>query len=160
MKIRPALPQEANILTTISFRSKKYWTYPEAYFEIWKDELTVTEQYIADNHVFVAQEQGVIVGYYSIVEVKEDFEVAGIRIKKGFWLDHMFIDPEHIGQKIGMAMVVHLQAMWEECGVKEIRVLADPNARGFYEKSGFNYIREYPSTIAGRTTPLLAMVFQ
>lgn len=158
MKIIPAVPHEADILTSLSFRSKKYWHYPEEYFEIWADELTVTGQYISDNHVFIARVQGVVVGYYSVVEVKEDFEIAALRIEKGIWLDHMFIEPPFIGQKIGTAMVEHLKTMWRERRIKKIRVLADPNARRFYEKSGFCYIREFPSTIVGRTTPLLELI--
>jgi GNAT superfamily N-acetyltransferase len=157
MSIRPAQPQEAALLTTISHRSKRYWEYPDEYFEIWKDELTVTEQYITDNSVYVALKKDVVVGYYSIVEVEEDFEVAAIRIQKGFWLDHMFIEPDNIGQNIGTTMVDHLKSIWKDQQVEEIRVLADPNARGFYEKRGFRYIREYPSTIPGRTTPLLVI---
>ncbi|WP_163339327.1 GNAT family N-acetyltransferase [Desulfopila sp. IMCC35008] len=159
MKIIPAVANDAHILTAISFRSKKYWQYPDEYLAIWADELTVTEQYILDNYVFVATKNDVLVGYYSVVEVKEDFEMAAVRIEKGIWLEHMFVDPEYIGQKVGTAMVGHLKTIWQQRGVRTIRVLADPNARGFYEKNGFGYIRECPSTIVGRTTPLLELAF-
>lgn len=158
MKIIPAVANDASILTAISFRSKKYWQYPDEYMSIWADELTVTEQYILDNDVFVARKNEVTVGYYSVVEVNDDFEVAAVVIEKGIWLDHMFVEPEYIGQKIGTTMVDHLKAMWKARRVRVIRVLADPHARGFYEKSGFSYIGEYPSTISGRTTPLLELV--
>ncbi len=38
--------EEAEILTEISFQSKGYWDYPPEYFDIWKDELTITGDYI------------------------------------------------------------------------------------------------------------------
>lgn len=108
--------------------------------------------------MFIYEDLDRIVGYYSIVELKEDIKLAGIGIEKGFWLEHMFISPDYIGQGIGTRLVNHLRKI---CGTKrivELKILADPNSRGFYEKMGCRYIREYPSTIGGRTTPLLKLI--
>lgn len=49
--IRRAEDKECNTLTSISFAAKRYWKYPEEYFDIWKDELTITEDYINQNEV-------------------------------------------------------------------------------------------------------------
>jgi len=51
--IRPAIPEDADTLTVISFASKSVWQYPEAYFDVWRDELTVTPDYIRQHQVFV-----------------------------------------------------------------------------------------------------------
>jgi hypothetical protein len=32
-------------LTEIAFSAKKYWNYPNEYYEIWKNELTINEEY-------------------------------------------------------------------------------------------------------------------
>jgi hypothetical protein len=42
MTIRQASQADCEILTEISVSSKNYWNYPKEYFEIWKDELTIT----------------------------------------------------------------------------------------------------------------------
>ena len=155
--IREAKIQEANLLTNISFSSKGYWNYPEEYFKIWSNELTISSGYIQKNDVFVYENNGKIIGYYSVVELKDDIEVSGITISKGFWLEHMFIEPQSIGKGIGTKMFEHLREKYASLGVNTLGILADPNSRGFYEKMGCEYKFEYPSTINNRTTPYLQL---
>jgi len=153
--IRPARQVEAEILTKISFRSKKHWGYPEAYFEIWADELTIHPEYIRKNDVFVYSHENEIIGYYSIVSLAYDIDVSGITLGKGHWLEHMFLLPTFIGKGFGRRMFSHAVNRCAARGIRKLGVLSDPNAKGFYEKMGCAYQREYPSTIAGRTTPFL-----
>jgi GNAT superfamily N-acetyltransferase len=155
--IRAAKNTEAGILTKISFKSKGYWDYPKAFFDVWADELTISSNYIQNNDVFVVEKEGAIVGYYSIVELKNDIGVAGIRITKGFWLEHMFIEPSSIGKGIGTKMFDHLRERCRLRGITELGILADPNSRGFYEKMGCEYKGEYASSIKDRTTPYLQL---
>ena len=155
--IRTAKPSENNILTKIAFASKGYWDYPKAFFDVWAKELTITSDYIKDNDVFVYETDITAVGFYSIVELKEDIEVAGIPTGKGFWLDHMFIVPDPIGKGIGKELFYHLRARCKEREIGELGILADPNSRGFYEKMGCLYRGEYPLTIKDRTTPFLVL---
>jgi GNAT superfamily N-acetyltransferase len=155
--IRSAKCSEADILTKISFESKGYWGYPKAFFDVWTDELTISSDYIQSNDVFVVEQEGAIVGYYSIVELKDDIDVAGIRIDKGFWLEHMFIEPSSIGKGVGAKMFDHLRERCRSRGIIELGILADPNSRGFYEKMGCEYKAENPSTIENRTTPFLQL---
>jgi GNAT superfamily N-acetyltransferase len=155
--IREAEIQEAEILTNISFSSKGYWNYPKEYYEIWSNELTISSDYIRNNDVFVYENNGKIIGYYSVVELKDDIEISGITIRKGFWLEHMFIEPRSIGKGIGTKMFEHLKEKFASCGVNALGILADPNSRGFYEKMGCEYKCEYPSTINNRTTPYLQL---
>ena len=155
--IRPGKREEAQILTRLSFESKGYWAYPKEYFDVWKPELTITSDYIEKNDVLVFESEGAIVGYYSIVELENGIEVSGIKIEKGYWLEHMFIAPKYIGRGIGKIMFEHLRKRCEIKGIRQLGILSDPNAKGFYEKMGCNYQGEFPSTIAGRTTPLLVL---
>ncbi len=131
--IRAAKIDEAHILSDISVKSKKYWKYPKSYFEIWKDELTVTPDYINDNDVFVFEKASKIIGYYSIVELKESMQISGVSIDKGFWLDHMFILPEYIGFGFGRKMFHHLTEKCEEKRIVTLSILVDPNSKGFYK---------------------------
>lgn len=158
--IRSARNNEPHILTKISFASKGHWNYPKEYFNIWQNELTISSDYICKNDVFLFEDDGTVVGYYAIVELKEEIEVSGIRINKGFWLEHMFILPQHIGLGIGTKMFKHLQERCNTRGICDLGILADPNSRGFYEKMGCEYMGEYPSTIKNRTTPLLHLQIQ
>lgn len=157
MIIRRAKTGEAKQLTSISFASKKYWPYPEAYYTVWKNELTITPRYIADNLVFVCEIADTIVGYYSLVDLCDDLEFAGQVIEKGFWLEHMFIVPAHIGRSLGSRLFEHALHICTRLGILQLKILADPNARGFYEKRGCRFIKEFPSSIDNRTTPLLSI---
>ncbi|MCL6591969.1 MAG: hypothetical protein K6U80_18720 [Firmicutes bacterium] len=64
VNIRKAFMEESATLTDISFASKRFWNYPEEYFEVWKDELTITPEYIQKNDVNVAEFNGEVLGYY------------------------------------------------------------------------------------------------
>lgn len=155
--IRPAVERDAEILTKISFESKAYWDYPKEYFENWKNELTIRPDFIKKNQVFVLENGREVIGFYSVAELLADIEAFGIMIEKGNWLDHLFISPMHIGKGYGEKMFMHLRNFCKEKGLTEIKIFADPNSRGFYEKMGCKYIREFPSAIAHRTIPLFIL---
>lgn len=157
--IRSAKTNDSGVLTDISLRSKRYWKYPEAYFAIWEKELTITDRYIENNTVFVAEADGIPVAYYALVHVTQDFFCAKIPVKSGWWLEHMFVLPEWIGKGIGRRMTGHLFCFCKRRGIEKLNVFADPNAKGFYEKAGFSYVAPYPSSIEGRTVCLFEKVF-
>jgi len=71
-------------LTEISFAAKRHWKYPENDFALWKDELTLTEDYIRQNIVYKAQLGSLTLGFQSIVENKSDFYSGNPFIKKDF----------------------------------------------------------------------------
>jgi len=151
-QIRPAIGTDAENLTTISFASKRGWKYPEHYYKIWKDELTITQEYIQINDVWLVEDRKPF-GYYSVIYLKEDLMLPLGTLEKGYWLEHMFILPEYIGKEVGRDLFNFITRQCIEHGIGEISVLADPNSRGFYEKMGCTFVRNFPSTIAGRTTP-------
>lgn len=97
----------------------------------------------------------IVIGYYSIAELKDALEIASITLEKGFWLEHMFIEPNHLGAGIGTLLFKHLHKRCISRGINQVKILVDPNARGFYDKMGCVYQKDYPSTINNRTTPLL-----
>ena len=152
--IREALVSDSHTLTEISFTSKRYWDYPYQYFEIQKDELTITPAYIQNNKVYVAEANGKIVGYLSVVEVKNDFWAGKVFVNKGFWLEHIFILPEYIGKSIGTKLVDFLKVKCNEMNIDKVKIFSDPNAKGFYDKLGACYLGESPSSIEGRTVSL------
>lgn len=154
---RQADTQDATALTKLSFDSKGYWNYPDSYFDIWADELTVSTAYIENNEVQVYSIEDSIAAYYSIVKLDNDIDIGGVTLNKGDWLEHMFVASQHIGNGIGTKLFNHLKQRCFELGIVELGILADPNAKGFYLKMGCVYVNEYPSTIKNRTTPYLKL---
>ncbi|AET69898.1 putative acetyltransferase [Desulfosporosinus orientis DSM 765] len=155
--IRPARDNENDALTNISFTSKNYWNYPQEYFDVWRRELTITSDYINTNIVFVAEVDEIVAGYFSIAEVKEDFFTGQVMIKKGFWLEHLFILPEFIGQGIGTDLMFKAKNICAQMKIDRLYIFSDPNAKGFYDKLGAKYIGESPSSIEGRMVSLFEL---
>jgi maltose O-acetyltransferase len=125
MHIRKALAEDAQELTRIAFAAKSYWNYPEAYYKVWEAELTISPDYIRNNDVYlVSEDDGGIIGFYSVVEWKGDT-----------YLDHNFIDPRFLKQGIGSNLMKHLIEMQREKGIRIINILVDPNAAGFMIES-------------------------
>lgn len=157
LTIRHALPTEAETLTQISFASKRFWNYPESYFLTWKEELTITPEYIVKNQVLVAERSGNLLGYYSLVDIDQDYQSGNLFIPKGHWLEHLFVLPEAMGQGIGRRLTQHAIDHCIGMGWDSLFILADPNARGFYDKMGAIYLRETPSSIPDRTVSFYAL---
>jgi maltose O-acetyltransferase len=156
--IRRASPVDAEILTEISFASKRYWNYPESYFEIWQDELTITEHYIQENLVNLVELNGMIVGYYAIVKNDADFWAGNVFVMQGYWLEHIFIRPGYIRKGIGSRLIDHARTVCRGLGIDRLYIFSDPHARGFYERIGASYLREPPSNIEGRKVALFEFI--
>jgi len=159
-KIRIALPSEAEILTQIAFASKRTWNYPESFFDIWKDELTITNDYINDNIVFVFERRKQIIGFYSMVTVVNDFKAGNVLIKKGFWMEHLFINPAYQKRGIGRKLMEHALKYCEENWIDDLKIFVDPHATGFYEKMGATFIENSPSSIEGREIPVFGFILE
>jgi GNAT superfamily N-acetyltransferase len=154
ISIRKAFQEEHELLSTIALLAKKHWNYTEEYYEAWKDELTITPEYINKNIVFVAVLQDVVVGFYSIVKVPEDFLAGDILVKKGYWLEHIFILPRFHKQGIGNKLIKHAIQIAKEKGITSIKVFVDPFTAGFYNKIGAKQIGNSKSSIKGRIIPV------
>lgn len=155
--IRRAKASDALFLTSISLGAKRYWNYSEEYVETWHDELTITEQYIEENRVFVAQKKDTIIGYCSMVEVKEECWKNEIFIKPGYWLEHIFIRPAYIRSGIGSKLIEELTYYCRENNIENLNILSDSNVNGFYDKIGAIYIKDMPSTSQGREVCLFKL---
>lgn len=150
MIIRRAREEESDVLTTLSFTSKHIWGYPEEYFDVWKNELTITESYIKNNQIYLADYKGQVIGYFSVTQVPNDFYAGEVFVKKGFWLEHLFIKPEFIKKGVGTRLINFAVDLCRKNGVRTLNIFADSNAAGFYNKIGAVYIDESPSSIMSR----------
>lgn len=154
VEIKKAAETDSDLLTEISFAAKRHWNYPDHYYELWKHELTITGNYISQNRVYKAQLEELTLGFYSIIEVKSDFYAGETFVKKGFWLEHLFIRPEYHGKGIGRLMMNHAKMIAGEMGICSLLIFVDPFAKGFYDKLGADYLYDSKSSIPGRLIPV------
>ena len=157
IQISKAQNNDAEVLTDISFAAKKHWNYPDSYYDLWRDELTITKEYIQQNIVFKALYMDVVIGFYSITENEEDFYSGDTFVKKGFWLEHLFVKPEYHKLGIGTVMMNHAKQVSRDLVIPELFIFVDPYAKGFYDKVGAAYLYDSKSSIPGRMIPVYGL---
>lgn len=137
---------DARVLTAIAHASKRYWGYPEAYIELWRDALTISAAYIASHRVVIAEQNGRALGFYAL---------DGKRPQQD--LDALFVLPAAIGQGIGRQLFQLACQDARAAGADTLTIVADPNAERFYTKQGARRVGWVDSQPAGRRLPLLAL---
>ena len=144
--IRPASVDEAPILTTIALDAKRHWGYPEHWIKHWESDLTISSDFIRDNHVYVAEEKGEIQGFYALCVVGSKAE-----------LEHMWVTPARIGTGVGKELFLDAMERAAKLNVSAVEISSDPNAAGFYKRMGATQIGETDTSIDGqsRTLPRL-----
>ncbi|HEX7331291.1 MAG TPA: GNAT family N-acetyltransferase [Pyrinomonadaceae bacterium] len=144
--IRPASADEASVLTQIAHDAKRHWGYPEHWIKHWESDLTISSDFIRDNHVYVAEEDGEIQGFYAL-SVKESKAE----------LEHMWVTPARIGTGLGKDLFLDAMERAASLNVSSVEIVADPNAAGFYKHMGATQIGETDASIDGqnRTLPRL-----
>ncbi|WP_144610957.1 GNAT family N-acetyltransferase [Bacillus cereus] len=143
MKIRKALLSEANELSELALHSKATWNYSEAFILACKEDLTITEEYINNNFVYVLENDNTKIGFFSF-----------LRNDKA--LDVLYIHPRYKGKGYGKILWGYVIQQANELGIKSFTIDSDPNAKGFYLKMGAKLIGETPSTVfKDRLLPLL-----
>ncbi|MFV5174647.1 GNAT family N-acetyltransferase [Bacillus cereus] len=143
MKIREALLSEANELSELALQSKATWDYSEEFILACKEDLTITEEYIKNNFLYVLENDNVKIGFFSF-----------LRNDKA--LDFLYIHPDYKGKGYGKILWEYVIEKVNELGLKSFTIDSDPNAKGYYLKMGAQLIGETPSTVfKGRVLPLL-----
>ena len=133
-------------LTEISFVSKKYWNYSDEWMEIWKDDLTITENFITNNYVYhLENDVNEIVGFYAFVKFDNYIE-----------LDSLFVSPEYIGKGFGNLLMTDFLSKVREIDFNYKKLKAEPFAEIFYKKYGFETIElQLSSKIENRYLPIM-----
>jgi N-acetylglutamate synthase-like GNAT family acetyltransferase len=141
--IRRATTEEASTLTTIAFEAKRYWGYPEHWIRHWESDLTISAEFIRDHHVYVAEVDGEIRGFYAL-------SVSGDKAE----LEHMWVTPASIGTGIGKELFLDAMEKSAALAVRDVEISADPNAAGFYKRMGATQIGEVDAPIDGQARKL------
>jgi GNAT superfamily N-acetyltransferase len=133
-------------LTEIAHTAKRHWGYPEKWIESWREALTITPEYIAANPCFVATDDAGVIGF-SAVRLASD----------AAWVDHVWILPSAMGRNIGRGLFEACEAEARRSGATLLRIEADPNAVGFYERMGAQIVGRVPASMdeVERSLPLM-----
>ncbi|MBP3967958.1 GNAT family N-acetyltransferase [Bacillus sp. WL1] len=143
MKIREALLSEGNELSELALHSKATWNYSEEFLLACKEDLTITDEYIKNNFVYVLENDNTMIGFFSFLRNDKS-------------LDFLYIHPRYKGNGYGKVMWKFVIEQAKELGIKSFTIDSDPNAKGFYLKMGAKLIGETPSTVfKNRLLPLL-----
>lgn len=144
-KITKSNPSDAPVLTAIAKSAKKYWGYSRKQIKKWEEELTIIPQDIIADLVFQIVVDNNIVGWYSLTQNNQ----------AAWEIDNFWILPKYIGQGLGRKLFNHLMQTAKKRRIKNVKVISDPNAEGFYLKMGGKRISEKESSIKGRMLPIL-----
>src|SRR5215207_11580183 len=113
--IRPAAANEASVLTNIALDAKRYWGYPEHWIKHWESDLTITSEFVRDNHVYVAEENGEIRGFYALCVTGDKAE-----------LEHMWVKPAVIGTGVGKDLFLDAMERAAKLNVEAVEISSDP----------------------------------
>lgn len=144
MIVREALLKEANKLSNLALSSKATWNYSEEFILACKEDLTITEQYMKNNYVYILEENQEMIGFFSFQR------------KEVNSLDFLYLDPAYKGKGYGRILWESVVQKAVELSIKSFTIDSDPNAKGYYVKMGAKLIGETPSTVLKkRMLPLL-----
>lgn len=146
VNIRRAKSEEAVRLSKIAYGAKKFWGYPDELMKLWKDDLTITSDFISAHTVRCAVIESTVIGFYALSQSDSYFE-----------LEHLWIAPGYIGIGVGSKLFEDAVTHISEQGGGVLQILSDPNAETFYLKKGAKTIGSVPSKPAGRKLPLLEL---
>lgn len=163
LRIRRALPAEADALTEIALSAKRHWGYPEDWIELWRSALTYTPDTFARMTIFCAEMAGHVVGVCSLMHDEPESRTsasanpAGAAEPGGAEIEGLWVTPTHMRRGIGAALMAHAMEEARRQGARYLRIAADPYAVAFYEKLGAYHVGTLPSRPAGRALPVLRL---
>jgi GNAT superfamily N-acetyltransferase len=137
------------MLTELALESKRFWGYDDEFMARCRSELVVSEEDIASQLVFVAEDEvsGETLGFYALKRLsEEDAE-----------LDKLFVAPEHIRLGVGRALMHDAVRVARHFGWSALRIESDPFSAAFYESQGATLVGTATSTSTGRDLPLFEL---
>jgi GNAT superfamily N-acetyltransferase len=147
MKIEKAQTTDSAILTDITYKGKAFWGYSVEQMEHWKNELTISPEYIEKHETYKLLIGEEIIGYYSFWKMDDN------TLK----LDDIFLLPEYIGKGYGTILMLDCIDKSKLLQAKRIILDAEPNAEGFYKRLGFETYNRLESSIKGRLLPQMEL---
>lgn len=142
-KFHLAVNEDLATLNALALRSKAHWGYPTAWLEHWRGDMEIHPSDLESWTIVVMQNASQIVGFSAVEEQATCYE-----------LHHLWLKPEAIGQGLGRQLLAYTLSHY--CiNPLPVRVVADPNAEGFYQRFGFETVGQLESWPAGRFLPIM-----
>ena len=110
----------------------------------------ITEDYIKQNVVYIAQEQEMTMGYLSMIEVREEYLRDKVLMKAGYWLDQLYIHPAYIKSGLKTELMAYMQQYCREHSIEVIHIFSDRLAHALYEELGAVHIEDISSSKEGQ----------
>lgn len=145
--IRKATPADTTAMTKLITAAKAHWGYPNAWMQLWQDELTITPQKLDERDFFVGVEGDELVFVYSLSQLDET----------RYELEDCWVAAEHIGHGFGRILFDDVKKRLGSLGAKRLKIISDPNAAGFYRRMGAEQTGEEPTKIEGRVFPVFEL---
>src|SRR5258705_2229064 len=109
--IRRADTEDAATLTQIAHDAKRHWGYPEHWIKHWESDLTISPEFISNNQVLVADEDGEIRGFYALCINEHQAE-----------LEHMWVAPAFIDAGLGKELFLDAVELATTLDILEIEI--------------------------------------
>ena len=146
MQIRRAQTSEADALSLVAQKAKAYWGYPASWLEQWRELLTITPEFIAQNETWLAGEDRRSLGFYAL-------RWHGTELR----LEHLWVLPNEMKRGVGRKLFQHAAARATALGANCLTIESDPHAEPFYLRLGAIRSGRVASEMEGerREIPLL-----
>jgi GNAT superfamily N-acetyltransferase len=142
-------PEDAATLTAIAFAAKRHWGYPERWIDSWREELTVSPEFIAANETYSAIVDCRAVGFYALGRKGDKLELL-----------RLWVLPDAMGRGIGRTLFMHCIERARVLGGQEIEIESDPNAEGFYQRMGARRFGASISELDGQHRELPILIYE
>lgn len=140
--VRNYVEADAKALWDIHFatiRNINIRDYSQQQVEAWapvREDLTLWKKRMLELSPFVAETDGVIVGY-------TDLQPDGL-------IDHFFCHHEYQGQGVGKALMTHVFDVGHSAGIQRFYSEVSITARPFYEHFGFKVVQAQEVEVRGQ----------
>ena len=125
--IRPALQAERSSLEALQWRASLANSGDRDSLLANPDAIMLPVEQIADGHVFVAQRNGVVVGFAAVL-TRPDGNAE---------LDALFVEPTLWKRGVGRLLVAQCAEVARTRASRILHVVGNPHAEGFYTSCGF-----------------------
>ena len=146
VRARRADPDEGERLREIAIAAKSHWGYDIDRVWQWAASGDYSPAGIRSKEIYVAEVDGGVVGWASIVAKDEVC-----------WLDDLWIDPAWMRKGVGALLFRHAEERGKAAGATRMEWEAERNALGFYEKMGARYLRDSDPGVWGRVSAIMGV---
>lgn len=128
-----------------------------ALMNIWRRSVEATHTFLSPTDVDALEPEGqTALGMLKVWVATVNDTPAGFMAMNGHMIEALFIDPDHMGKKLGTSLIEHARTLRGRDTELRLDVNeANTNALGFYLARGFKQIGRSETDSAGRPWPLL-----